>query len=398
MESRVDVDKNIVMRIGVRPRSMIMFISCLALGVASAMAQDSTSTGAAKPRQQGSANAAPLTAPDVSRLKAKAEAGDASAQASLGKAYKDGNGVPKNDAQALRWFHKAADQGDASAENDLGVMYRVGEGVPQDNDEALRWYKKAAKHGNPKAMFNLGASYYNGDGVEVDDVASYAWFLLAQEGGSPAANEALRRADSEREATPSAGFVKVAEMYEAGDDLPKSAVEALKWYRRAADAGDAKASVTVAKLLLSAGRTPAPEEYAEVRQRCEDAAKRNFSPGAYCMVLVYKRGIGTAKDQVEAQKWMGRAAELGHPQAALELGEAYWRGDGVRTDLVTAYMWIWLAFNAKVAGAQQDEQALQKEMSPKQIEQAKGKASEWAARHRLPTIYERRGVNSPPQH
>ena len=95
---------------------------------------------------------------------------------------------------------------------------------------------------------------------------------------------------------------------------------------------------------------------------------------------------------------MGRAAELGHPQAALELGEAYWRGDGVRTDLVTAYMWIWLAFNAKVAGAQQDEQALQKEMSPKQIEQAKGKASEWAARHRLPTIYERRGVNSPPQH
>ena len=392
------MDKNIVMRIVVHPRSMITFVSYLALGVSSAIAQNSTSAAAAKPRQQGLANAAPLTAPDISRLKAKAEAGDASAQATLGKAYKDGNGVPKNDAEALRWLRKAADQGDASAENDLGVIYRMGEGVAQDNEEALRWYKKAAKKGNAKAMFNLGASYYNGDGVEVDDVASYAWFLLAQEGGNTPADEALRRADSEREATPSAGFIKVAEMYEAGDDLPKSAVEALKWYRKAADAGDAKASVTVAKLLLSAGRSPTPEEYAEVRQRCEDAAKQSFSPGAYCMVLIYKRGIGTAKDQVEAQKWMGRAAELGHPQAALELGEAYWRGEGVKTDLVTACMWIWLALNAKVPEAQQDEQALQKEMSLKQVEEAKRKASEWAVRHRPPTIYERRGGKLGPQH
>jgi TPR repeat protein len=377
---------------------MIRYVLCMAMGLAVAMAQDSAPPPAPQPPRQETDKPSRLSASEISRLKAKAEGGDSGAQATLGKAYKNGNGVTKSDASALTWLRKAADQGEADAENDLGVMYRMGEGVPQDKEEAVRWYKKAARQGNSKAMFNLGASYYNGDGVQIDDVASYGWFLLAQEAGNPAADEALRRAASEREAGRDSAFVKVAEMYETGDDLSKNPDQALKWYRKAADAGGAKASVTVAKLLLSAGRSLTPEEGAEVRQRCEDAAKRNFSPGAYCMVLIYKQGLGTPKDEVEAQKWLGRAAELGHPQAALELGEAYWRGEGVKTDLVTAYMWIWLALSAKLPGAQQDEQALQKEMSPKQVEQAKRKANEWVVRHRFPTIYERQGGNLRPQH
>jgi uncharacterized protein len=150
-------------------------------------------------------------------------------------------------------------------------------------------------------------------------------------------------------------------------------------------------------MLLFAGRSPTPEEGVEARRRCEDADKLNFSPGAYCMLLIYKQGLGTPKDPVEAQKWLGRAADLGQPQAALELGEAYWRGEGEKADLVTAYMWILLALSAKVPGAEQDQQALQKEMSPKQVDQAKRIANEWIVKHRFPTIYERqRGVR--PQH
>jgi hypothetical protein len=67
--------------------------------------------------------------PEIRQLQTKAETGDASAQATLGKAHQEGNGVTQNDALALKWSRKAAEQGDSDAENTLGVMYRMGEGV-----------------------------------------------------------------------------------------------------------------------------------------------------------------------------------------------------------------------------------------------------------------------------
>ena len=47
----------------------------------------------------------------IAALRAKAEAGDAVAQSNLGKKYFDGEGVPKNDVEAVKWFRIAAEQG-----------------------------------------------------------------------------------------------------------------------------------------------------------------------------------------------------------------------------------------------------------------------------------------------
>jgi uncharacterized protein len=375
---------------------MIRLVSYLVLGVAGAISQTSTPAAVSRSPSQQTSKPSPLSALEIRELQAKAEGGDAGAQATLGKAYLDGNGVRQSDALALKWSRKAAEQGDAAAENNLGLMYRMGEGVERDKEEAARWYHKSAKQGNARAMFNLGASYYNGDGVEVDDVASFAWFLLAQEAGDPAADEASRRAVSEKVVSPSEAYVKIAQMYEAGDQLPKSPAEALKWYRKAADADDPKASVTVASLLLGDGRSVTAEESTEARQRCEDAAKMKFAQGAFCLATIYKRGIGIAKDEVEGTKWLGRAAELGHSRAILELGEAYWKGEGVKADPVTAYSWIWLAYNSKVPGAESDEQLLGKELSAKQVEQAKQKASAWAKTHWVGGLRQRPPDNAPP--
>jgi TPR repeat protein len=291
---------------------------------------------------------------------------------------------------------KAAEQGDAESQNKVGVLYSLGRGTEPSKEEAVAWYRKAARLKNDKAMFNLGAAYYNGDGVTIDDVASYAWFLLAEEAGNLSAKDATERASSEKMANLSAALAKIGEMYVTGVELPKDPVEALKWYRKAADAGGGKASVMVASLLLADRRSATPEENAEARRRCEDAAKGNFPPGAYCMALIYKRGLGTEKDPVEAAKWLDRAAELGHARSALELGEAYWKGDGVKADPVAAYTWIWLAYNSKVPGAEQDEQQLGKELSTKQMQQAKQKASDWAKRHWAGGLRQRPPDSPPP--
>ena len=39
--------------------------------------------------------------------------------------YAKGKGVPENDAEAVKWFLKAAEQGFAGAQYNLGNVYKV---------------------------------------------------------------------------------------------------------------------------------------------------------------------------------------------------------------------------------------------------------------------------------
>ena len=70
----------------------------------------------------------------------------------LGIMYDIGEGVPENNAEAVKWYRKAADQGHASAQCNLGLMYDNGEGVPENDAEAVKWYRKAADQGHAKAQ------------------------------------------------------------------------------------------------------------------------------------------------------------------------------------------------------------------------------------------------------
>src|SRR6185295_15422053 len=76
-----------------------------------------------------------------------AEKGNTQAQVQLGQMYREGQGVPQDNAEALNWYRKAADQGSDEAQYNLGAMYRDGQGVAKNDAEALRWYRKAAEHG-----------------------------------------------------------------------------------------------------------------------------------------------------------------------------------------------------------------------------------------------------------
>ena len=72
-----------------------------------------------------------VAADDLEGLRLSAEAGDAAAQFKLGAAYDNGEGVPEDDAEAVKWYRNAAEQGRARAQYNLGSMYEQGEGVPQ---------------------------------------------------------------------------------------------------------------------------------------------------------------------------------------------------------------------------------------------------------------------------
>lgn len=97
-----------------------------------------------------------------------AQQGSARAQVNVGKMYATGAGVPKNEAEAERWYRLAAEQGNAAAQYELGQMYYFGcdnggeQVVYRDVAEAERWFRLAAKQGNAAAQYELGKMYADG--------------------------------------------------------------------------------------------------------------------------------------------------------------------------------------------------------------------------------------------
>jgi len=85
-----------------------------------------------------------------------AQQGHQWAQSYLGAMYAKGQGVPKDDHEAVHWYRLAAEQGNAPAQSNLGDMYATGRGVPKDDHEAVRWYGLAAEQGYAHAQSNLG--------------------------------------------------------------------------------------------------------------------------------------------------------------------------------------------------------------------------------------------------
>tara|TARA_B110000503_G_scaffold38102_1_gene62523 strand:- start:1621 stop:1920 length:300 start_codon:yes stop_codon:yes gene_type:complete len=57
--------------------------------------------------------------------------------------YLDGEGVPKDYKESLKWFRLAAGQGLADEQKHLGLMYALGTGIPKDNALAYTWWNIA---------------------------------------------------------------------------------------------------------------------------------------------------------------------------------------------------------------------------------------------------------------
>ena len=58
-------------------------------------------------------------------------------------------------------------------------MYRKGQSLPKDYAEAVKWYRKAVEQGHRDAQFRLGVMYGNGQGVPQDIVQAHMLFNLA---------------------------------------------------------------------------------------------------------------------------------------------------------------------------------------------------------------------------
>lgn len=149
------------------------------------------------------------------RTRKAAERGDPDAQFNLGVLYDNGRFVPRDYAEAVKWYRKASDKGVVAAQFNLALMYREGHGVDRNDSEAVKWYRKAAENGSAAAQFNLSLMYDKGDGIEQDYDAAAKWCRLAAEQGHRDAQYNL------------------GQMYRHGQGVPRDMDEAVNWLRKA---------------------------------------------------------------------------------------------------------------------------------------------------------------------
>ena len=154
---------------------------------------------------------------EIADLKEVAYAGDVNAQVHLGVIYLTGDGVAKDDVEAVKWLRKAADQDSPLAERYLAEMYFKGRGVPADNEEAAKWLRMAAEHDDAQSQYNLAVLYTQGQGVPRNLKEALNWM-------SKAAEQNL-----------AAGEMGLGVAYGNGDGVPPDPVEAAKWYQKAVD-------------------------------------------------------------------------------------------------------------------------------------------------------------------
>src|SRR5207237_10172196 len=78
-------------------------------------------------------------------------------QVALGKMYMAGDGgVPRDRNIAAEWFRKAADSGDAEAKTALAILHLQDDAAVRDSSRAEELLKQAAESGDAAAATQLG--------------------------------------------------------------------------------------------------------------------------------------------------------------------------------------------------------------------------------------------------
>src|SRR4051812_36311308 len=93
--------------------------------------------------------------------------------------------LPKDDAEAARWYRKAADAGDAEAALELGDMLVDGRGVARDPAEAVVRLRAAAGAGLERARLPLAVLLLEG-GDRDEAVRLLRWAAGAETDGPEA--------------------------------------------------------------------------------------------------------------------------------------------------------------------------------------------------------------------
>jgi hypothetical protein len=109
----------------------------------------------------------------------KAKDGNGAAELHVSRLLSEGDGVLKNEKEAVQWLKKAAEHGNVEAQYLYGDALFKGIGILQNYKDALYWLEKSARAGYVKAQYELGKIYRYKAGIDKNSNRAYLWFTLA---------------------------------------------------------------------------------------------------------------------------------------------------------------------------------------------------------------------------
>ena len=107
-------------------------------------------------------------------------------------------------------------------------------------------------------------------------------------------------------------------MYYQGNGVPQDYAEAVSWYRKAADQGDAWGQDELGFAYYQGKGVP--QDYTEAVRWFRKAADQGDERAQYDLGCMYDLGKGVQQDRAEAARWYQKAADQGDERAQRALG------------------------------------------------------------------------------
>jgi TPR repeat protein len=275
--------------------------------------------------------------------------GDPAACLADGRRALAGDGVPKDEARAVKLLEKACDGHLATGCTALALAVRDGHGLEADPVSAATLFDEACRHDDARACLELGLAYQNGSGVVSDDAHAAQLFEKACTGGSAHACTVLGRVIADGRGVPMdparsrslyqkgcdgddpGGCSELGLVYSEGTGVTADAAHAGELFAKSCRLHQPYGCASLGfQLVYGQGMTADVQRGMDLMARaCED---NSFSDACANLAVVYYRGDKVPIDLARAAELHGKACELEESISCFDLAEQTRKGLGVRPD------------------------------------------------------------------
>ena len=288
------------------------------------------------------------------QIREAADEGNAIALYMMAEYFWKGYGVQHiNNQKAIAYFKKSYEAGYAVAGYDVAAS--LPDGSPEQDEIRNHAKDNILELANEEDVFaqtNAAWGYREGYGTAVDHVEAVKWVRKAAEQGFARAQYDL-------------GW-----MYQYGRGVERSDEKAAGWYLKAAEQGLARAQRNLG-FMYEYGRGVERSD-AKAAEWVLKAAEQGL---ADVQNVMYKNGRGVEQYYVKTAGWYLKAAEQGYAEAQCNLGYMYANGTGVEQSYVKAAEWFLKAAEQGDADAQYHLGVMYEDGTG--VEQSDEKAREW---------------------
>jgi TPR repeat protein len=293
----------------------------------------------------------------------------------MGDRYFTGRGVEQDYAKAFEQYRMAAERGSARAESKLGYLYQNGLGVTKDIDQARIWRQKVADQGNVDAKTALRQLQ-----IQPNPPDQTASTNPPPEAGPQEQSLAEQYRKTADQGDPAAQR-NLGVLYESGWGVTKDIEQARLWYQKAANQGDALATMAIKRLQPQQSppkqaASPNPSPAAANQEQSLTPAEENQRGDAY----YYGRGV--EPDYAKAMEWYRKAADRGLAVAQYNVGVI----SGVARDIEQAKIWYEKAADQGYAPAKAELGRLQPQPNQKEQTASVDASAEGPQKQGLPPI------------